>query len=98
MPEGVNGKRKRMGKVIFQDKAWEEYLFWQNTDRKIVKKINALIKDTVRDPFQGIGKPEPLKEDKGGQWSRHITKEHRFVYEIGDGIIEIVSCMGHYED
>lgn len=87
-----------MSKVIFEDDAWDDYLYWQETNRRILNKINALIRDAGRDPFHGIGKTEPLKEDKSGLWSRRITEEHRLVYRVeGDNLI-IVSCEGHYDD
>ena len=83
-------------KLIFTDEAWEEYLYWQVTDKKILKKINNLIKDTKREPFDGLGKPEPLKHELAGYWSRRITQEHRLVYEIFEESILVVSCRYHY--
>lgn len=82
--------------LIFSDKAWEEYMYWQNTDKQILKKINQLIKDIKREPFEGIGKPEPLKYELSGFWSRRISYEHRLVYEVSDNYIAIVSCRFHY--
>jgi toxin YoeB len=82
--------------LIFSDKAWEEYMYWQNTDKQILKKINQLIKDIKREPFEGIGKPEPLKYELSGFWSRRISDEHRLVYEVSDNYIAIVSCRFHY--
>ena len=82
--------------LIFSDKAWEEYMHWQNTDKQILKKINQLIKDIKKEPFEGIGKPEPLKYELSGFWSRRISDEHRLVYEVSDNYIAIVSCRFHY--
>lgn len=82
--------------LIFSDKAWEEYMYWQNTDKQILKKINQLIKDIKREPFDGIGKPEPLKYELSGFWSRRISDEHRLVYEVSENCIAIVSCRFHY--
>ena len=82
--------------LIFSDKGWEEYMYWQNTDKQILKKINQLIKDIKREPFEGIGKPEPLKYELSGFWSRRISDEHRLVYEVSESYIAIVSCRFHY--
>lgn len=79
------------------DKAWEDYLYWQSQDKKTLKRINQLIKDTERDPFHGIGKPEPLKGDLAGFWSRRIDDANRLVYRANDDFLEILSCKGHYE-
>lgn len=79
------------------DKAWEDYLYWQSQDKKTLKRINQLIKDTERDPFHGIGKPEPLKGDLAGFWSRRIDDANRLVYRVNDEFLEILSCKGHYE-
>jgi len=83
-------------RLVFSDKAWEDYLYWQQTDKQMIKKINQLIKDIKRNPFNGIGKPEPLKYELGGFWSRRITDEHRLVYEADDNRIGIISCRFHY--
>jgi len=83
-------------RLIWSDKSWEEYLSWQSTDKKVLKKINSLIKDIKRDPFEGIGKPEPLKYELQGCWSRRVTDEHRLVYEVESDAIYIVSCKYHY--
>ena len=83
-------------KLIWSDKSWEEYLSWQSTDKKVLKKINSLIKDIKRDPFEGIGKPEPLKYELQGCWSRRVTDEHRLVYEVDNDGLYIVSCKYHY--
>ena len=69
-------------KLIFSERAWEDYLFWQRTDRKTLQRINTLIKEIQRTPFEGIGKPEPLKHSLSGYWSRRITDEHRMVYKV----------------
>ena len=82
---------------IFSDKAWGDYLYWQKTDKKILKRLNDLLKDIDRDKFSGIGKPEPLKENFSGWWSRRIDDEHRLVYRIENNIIEIYQCKGHYD-
>lgn len=86
-----------MGNLLFTQQAWEDYLFWQQTDKKLLKRINALLKDIGRSSFEGLGKPEPLKGDLSGFWSRRIDAEHRLVYRPGKDIIEIISCRGHYE-
>ncbi len=83
-------------RLIWSDKSWEEYLSWQSTDKKVLKKINSLIKDIKRDPFEGIGKPEPLKYELQGCWSRRVTDEHRLVYEVENDALYIVSCKYHY--
>ena len=83
-------------KLIFAEKAWEDYLYWQKTDRKMVNRIHALIKDIQREAFKGIGKPEPLKHALSGYWSRRINDEHRIVYKIVDGAILIAQLRYHY--
>ena len=86
--------------VVFQPKAWSDYVDWQTGDAKALARINALISDCQRHPFSGIGKPEPLKRNLSGWWSRRITSEHRLVYRVvarGDAqAIEILSCRYHY--
>ena len=82
----------------WHDKAWEEYIEWQTEDRKTLKKLNNLIKDIDRSPFEGIGKPEPLKHDLAGWWSRRIDDANRIVYRVKDGKLEIMACKGHYDD
>lgn len=77
--------------------AWEDYLYWQKENKKNLKRINALIKDISRNPFEGIGKPEPLKGNLSGLWSRRIDGEHRLVYTVNDNAVIILSCRGHYE-
>lgn len=86
-----------MRKIWF-DEAWEDYIYWQTQDKKTLKRINMLLKDIERENFDGIGKPEPLKGDLSGFWSRRIDHLNRLVYRISDNLIEIVSCRGHYED
>lgn len=76
--------------------AWEDYLYWQTHDKKKLKQINNLIKDITRSPFEGIGKPEPLKHELSGYWSRRITQEHRLVYKIEDNQVLIAQCRHHY--
>lgn len=76
--------------------AWEDYLYWQKTDKKILKRINTLVKDILRSPFEGIGAPEPLKHTWSGYWSRRIDKEHRIVYKVTDDSIIIAQCRYHY--
>ena len=83
-------------KLVFVDESWEDYLYWQKTDKKIAEKINTLIKDISRTPFSGLGKPEPLKYNLSGSWSRRINQEHRIVYEVIDNEILIHSLKGHY--
>jgi toxin YoeB len=84
-------------KYIFVDESWEDYLYWQKTDKKILKKINDLIKEISRSPFQGLGKPEPLKYKYKGLWSRRIDSEHRLVYQVTDDEIRIYKCRFHYD-
>ncbi len=83
-------------KLIFGEQSWSDYLYWQSTDKRILKKINALLQDIKRNPFDGLGKPEPLKHEMAGTWSRRITQEHRLVYEIFEESILVVSCRYHY--
>lgn len=79
------------------EKAWDDYLYWQSQDKKTLKRVNQLIKDAERDPFSGIGKPEPLKGDLSGFWSRRIDDTNRLVYRVNGNLLEILSCRGHYE-
>ena len=83
-------------KILFAENAWEDYLHWQQNDKKILKRINLLIGDIQREPFKGIGKPEPLKFNWSGYWSRRINKEHRLVYKVQDDTISIAQCRYHY--
>ena len=86
-----------MRKIWFEE-AWEDYLRWQNADKKTLKRINELIRDSERSPFEGIGKPEPLKGSLSGWWSRRIDDTNRLVYRVTNGVLEILSCRGHYDD
>ena len=86
-----------MRRIVFSNKSWEEYLTWQNEDRKILGKINSLIKDIQSTPFTGMGKPEPLKYDLAGLWSRRIDSEHRLVYRVDGDDLLIYSCRYHYD-
>lgn len=85
-----------MNNISFTTKAWEEYCYWQTQDKKTLKKINLLLADIQRNNFEGIGKPEPLKENLSGYWSRRIDDTNRLVYRINNEHIEIVQCKGHY--
>jgi toxin YoeB len=84
-------------KIIFSKNAWEDYTSWLNQDRKMLRKINDLIKDIQRTPFSGKGKPEPLKYDLAGLWSRRIDREHRLVYRVQDKELYIYACKFHYD-
>ncbi len=84
-------------KLIWSAQAWEDYLYWQNTDKSTIKKINELIREIKRTPFSGKGKPEPLKYDLAGFWSRRITLEHRLVYCIDNDALLIAACRYHYQ-
>ncbi|MDY6987636.1 MAG: Txe/YoeB family addiction module toxin [Thermodesulfobacteriota bacterium] len=83
-------------KLIFSDHAWEDYLHWQKNDRKILRRVNNLIKEIKRNPFEGIGKPEPLKHALSGYWSRRINDEHRIVYKASTDSILIAQLRYHY--
>lgn len=83
-------------KLLFSDQAWEDYLHWQRTDRKLLERINGLIEEARRHPFKGTGKPEPLRNALSGYWSRRITEEHRFVYRVVDASLGIVQLRYHY--
>lgn len=82
--------------IVFMEDAWEDYLYWQLTDKAILKKINSLIKEISRTPFEGTGKPEPLRENLSGFWSRRINLEHRLVYTIDGDAVMILQCRYHY--
>jgi len=82
--------------IMWTAEAWEDYVYWQSQDKKTLKRINQLIKDVQREPFAGIGKPEPLKENLTGFWSRRIDETNRLVYEISGTQVNIVSCRYHY--
>ena len=84
-------------KLTFSTKAWEEYLYWQTTDKKVLKRINLLIKDIQRTPHEGIGKPEPLKHGLSGYWSRRINDEHRIVYKQEEDSILVAQVRYHYD-
>jgi toxin YoeB len=83
-------------KVIFSENAWDEYLYWQKTDKKLLNRINELVKAIIRTPFEGIGKPEPLKHALAGYWSRRINDEHRLVYKVEGDSVLIAQCKLHY--
>ncbi len=83
-------------KLIFSEQAWEDYLYWQAHDPKLLGRINDLIKDCARTPFKGVGKPEPLRGPLSGWWSRRITQEHRLVYRASDDGLHIAQCRYHY--
>lgn len=82
--------------LIFADEAWEDYLYWQDTDRSMLRRINHLIKDVRRSPYEGIGKPEPLKHQLAGWWSRRIDSQHRMIYRVTEHSIEIAHLRHHY--
>jgi toxin YoeB len=83
-------------KLTFADEAWEDYLYWQKQDRRMVERINKLIKEVQREPFSGLGKPEPLKHALAGFWSRRITDEHRMVYRVDNDTLQIAQLRLHY--
>ncbi len=87
-----------MGNLTFTDDAWDDYLYWQKTDKKTLNRINQLLKDIARNGYDGIGKPEPLKNELSGYWSRRIDDGNRLVYKIEDGAAKIIQCKGHYTD
>ena len=82
--------------LVWTDAAWDDYIYWQGQDKKTLKRINKLIEVTRRDPFEGIGKPEPLKENLAGFWSRRIDETNRLVYGVDDEALTIISCRYHY--
>jgi len=84
-------------KFVFVEESWEDYLYWQKTDKKILGRINALLKEISRTPFSGIGKPEPLKHKYKGYWSRRIDGEHRLIYKVTNDDIYIAKCRFHYD-
>ena len=83
-------------KIIFSEQAWDDYLYWQKTDKKMLNRINQLIKDIQRQPFEGIGKPEPLKYHLSEYWSRRISDEHRIVYKVEDNALNMAQLRHHY--
>lgn len=84
-------------KLIFVDESWEDYLYWQQTDRKVLSKINDLLQDISRNPYSGLGKPEPLKYKYQGYWFRRINDEHRLIYRVKDDEIHLAKCRFHYD-
>jgi toxin YoeB len=82
--------------ILFLEDAWDDYQYWVQMDKTILKKINSLIKECLREPYNGTGKPEPLKFDLAGLWSRRINQEHRLVYKIDNGNLIIIQCRYHY--
>ena len=84
-------------RIIFSKNSWEDYTSWQTEDKKMLKKINDLIKDIQRTPYEGLGKPEPLKYDLAGYWSRRIDREHRLIYQVIEDEIYIYGCRYHYD-
>jgi toxin YoeB len=82
--------------IIFLSKGWEDYQYWIEVNIELLRKINKLIKECQGNPFEGIGKPEPLKNELSGWWSRQIDKEHRLVYRVKDGTLEVAQCRHHY--
>jgi toxin YoeB len=84
-------------RIVFSKNAWEDYTSWQTEDKKTLKKINSLIKDIERNPYEGIGKPEPLKFDLAGLWSRRIDQTNRLVYRIEENDLQIFACKYHYD-
>ena len=84
-------------KLASSERAWEDYLYWQKTDRKTLEKLNQLLKEISRHPFDGEGKPEPMKHQFSGCWSRRIGREHRLVYQVEDGMVYVMQCRFHYE-
>ena len=87
-----------MSKITFTDDAWEDYIHWQAKDRKTLRRINVLINDIKRNGFEGIGKPEPLKDNYSGFWSRRIDDRNRIIYRIVDDVIELVGLRNHYDE
>jgi len=83
-------------RLVFTTRSWGDYLYWQKNDKRMVRRINDLIKDIQREPFDGIGKPDPLKHQLQGLWSRRIDEEHRLVYEIAEDELRIIACRYHY--
>ncbi len=87
-----------MSKITFAEDAWEDYLYWQLQDKKTLRKINSLLKEIQRTPFEGTGKPEPLKGNLSGIWSRRINEKDRLVYKFENDVIIVEQCKGHYDD
>jgi toxin YoeB len=82
--------------LVFTEQSWADYIYWINQDKKTLRKINKLIADVLRSPFEGIGKPEPLKENYSGFWSRRIDEKNRLVYSVTDSTVNIIGCRFHY--
>lgn len=87
-----------MSDLHFTDDGWDDYLYWQSQDKKTLRRINALLKEASRTPFEGTGKPEPLKGDLAGKWSRRIDGKNRLVYKYEDGVVTIYQCRTHYQE
>ena len=87
-----------MGNIVFTESAWADYLYWQTQDKKTLRRINALLQDISRNGYVGIGKPEPLKNDLSGFWSRRIDDVNRIVYRVTEDAIQVIQCKGHYDD
>ena len=87
-----------MSKIVFTENAFAEYLYWQSQDKKTLKRINMLLKDIDRNPFESIGKPEALKANLAGYWSRRIDETNRLVYRVEEGFIEVYQCKNHYDE
>jgi toxin YoeB len=87
-----------MSKISFSERAWQDYLYWQGQDKKVLKRINQLLQDIERNRYVGIGKPEALKGDLSGFWSRRIDEVNRLVYRVSGEFIEVIQCKGHYDD
>jgi len=83
-------------RLVFSEHAWDDYLYWQSTDRKTLRRINALIREIQRTPFEGAGSPEPLRHDLAGFWSRRISTEHRIVYKVDEDDVHLVQLRYHY--
>jgi toxin YoeB len=84
-------------RIVFSTRGWDDYLWWQRQDRKLLKRVNQLIQDVIRNGNEGIGKPEPLKHGFQGYWSRRINDEHRLIYKVVDDEVRIAACRYHYE-
>ena len=84
-------------RVVFVEESWEDYLYWQKTDRKMLSRINKLLREIARDPYHGTGKPEPLKHKFRGYWSRRINAEHRLIYRVTDSGILVAKCRFHFD-
>ncbi|HNY02072.1 MAG TPA: Txe/YoeB family addiction module toxin [Bacteroidales bacterium] len=84
-------------KFVFVEESWEDYLYWQRTDKKVLARVNAMLKDINRHPYSGLGNPEPLKHKYRGFWSRRINTEHRLVYRVVEDEIQVVKCRFHYD-